>query len=913
MTRFERIVMALIVLALVVVPIALRDVFFEDEGPSLEQKTGDLGGGEATSRITRRTGNVPYFPTSAPTTRPAESRPVEAVVLPVAGTIGGVVRDPTGLPISGAKVKSTLYFPPGEMNYGLVAEHIAEALSGDDGAYRLEVPGHGAYRLTATRPGCQPAMRDAVRAGATVDLVLEPGGSLVGIVTGELTKKPVPNAKITLRRDPSNWSETLTTDAKGVFSLDTLFVGKIYVTIEHPSFVPTVDCPIEIAPDGPTSKDFILGNGKRIVGSVCDAQKQPIAGATVTSGPKTTTTDATGEFELAGFGADTQSVSVYADGFLTNWASVNLAGSREEARITVELAKGGALTGDCLDETGKGIVGVEIKVFESYDDSYMYETGDTRFGTKTDQDGRWRVTGVGSRNWGGYRVRARKDGFADAYSKQVQISEEGATVEVRIVMTSGGTISGIVSDETGRPIEGAKVALNPASVGEWSQQGKKSLNEALSDAEGRYSFTRLGEQSYYLSAVAKGFASQYKSDLKIVGRTILDSVNVTLERGEPLKGVVKSEDGLPVKDANVTVQSRTSWANAVTDEHGEYAITNVGVGPFTANASAQGFSNDRKKDVYPDNGRIDFELKKNGYVWGKVIDAATNLPIKGASVELANANDKQGRRSWGRNSVSSTQTDREGKWKIHFQDGSYKIIVNAKGYLTHEQTGISISLTAEPDEITVAMVSGGAVEGWVTDDRGSPLQGVLVMASRQGMEAPEFIQGAQSEADGYFYFGSLKEGMYDFVFTLDQVMPPIYEKDIGVSSGSLPQLRIRSRRRAEIWVSAVGPNDQPLEWLQFSVEDPTGGFLAMNYARWLDGKSVFKPASQKWYWLQGRDGFRIADLPPGAFKIRAYREGMQPFEQELIVSDGGSSQIKLELKPIEKKTAVESPNDDNDR
>lgn len=909
MPRFERIVIGLIVLALVAVPIALRDVFFDDDGPSLEQKVGDLGDGETTSRITRRASNIPNFATSAPSTQPSESRPVETSVLPVAGTIGGVVRDPTGLPIAGARVKSTLYFPPGEMNFGLLAEHVAQTVSAEDGTYRLEVPGHGAYRLTAVRAGCQPAVKDAVRAGATVDLILSPGGALIGVVTAELSKKPVHNAKITLRRDPSNWTETLTTDDKGVFQIDALFIGKIYVTIEHPSFVPTVDSPVEIILEQPTTKDFVLSNGKRIVGNVLDPQKQPIAGATVTAGPKTTVTDVTGEFELAGFSADTHTLSVFADGFLTNWVSVNLAGSREEARVTVDLAKGGALTGDCLDETGKGIAGVEIKVFESYDDSYMYETGDTRFRTTTDEDGRWRVTGVGSRNWGGYRVRARKDGFADAYSKQVQISEEGATVDVRLLLTTGGTISGVVSDETGRPIEGAKIALNPASVGEWSQQGRKSLQEALTDAEGRYSFSRLGEQSYYLSAVAKGFASQWRSDLKIVGRTILDAVNLTLERGEPLKGVVKSEDGKPVKDANVTIQSRTSWANAVTDELGEYSMTNVGGGPFTANASAQGFSNDRKKDVYPDQGRIDFELKKNGYAWGKVVDAATNLPIKGASVELVNANDKQGRRSWGRNSVSSTQTDREGKWKIHFQDGSYKIVVNAKGYLQHEQSGVSIFLSAEPEEITVAMVSGGAVEGYVTDDRGNPLQNVIVMAARQGLEAPEYIQGGQTEADGYFYFGSLKEGMYDFVFTLDQIMAPVFERDIGVSSGTLPQMRVRAKKRSEIWITAVGPNDQPLDWLQFSVEDLNGGFLGMNYTRWSDGKSVFKPVSQKWYWLQGRDGFRIADLPPGSFKLRAFREGMQPFEQELIVSDGGTSQIRLELKPIEKKTAGEGDND----
>jgi hypothetical protein len=906
MARLEKSFFSVAVILVIGLPFLVKAAFFPADDDVIEAEGRYLAAADTdAARSAIRRASAPHSRPAESRPAPAESRPAAAAPRASARCIAGFVADAAGSPVAGVSVESVLYFPPGEVNYALVSEHVAKAATNEAGLFALDVPGHGFYRVTASHPLFQPVVRERVTAGEVLDLRLEPGGALVGGVLTDEPRRPIAAAKITIRRDKTAWSVSATTDAAGCFEIGGLFAGALYVSIDHPDFVGVSDQVLELAADAPTRKDFVLGRGKRIYGTVADSKRMPVAGAKVSSGPvKATVTDERGEFSFGGFAPDLHQISIVAEGYLTSWQHVNLSGSREEAKIDCVLNAGGTISGDVLDETGKAMRGVEVKVFESYDDGnsydssggWMWDNGNTRYQTTTDDDGRFKVTGVGVRNWGGYRVRARLAGLADAYSPQLQLPADGATVDVHLLLTAGGTISGTVSDDRGAAIAGVKIALNPTAVNEWTNQGRRALAEVMSDAQGRFLFTRLGEQSYHISAFAAGFATQWRGDLKIIGRTVLDNVDLTLERGEPIHGKITNEEQQPIADATVTVQSSKSYGNAVTNAQGEFTLANVGAGPFSATAQAAGYSYERKKDIYPDKGRIDFELKRNGYVWGICIDAETKEPVKGATVELQSATNDRSRGYW-RQNAAQVQTDRAGAFKLYAKDGQYKLGIRAKGYVDHVTQNVMVSVSAQPEEMKIELVSGGAAEGWVYDHKGDPLRGAQVYVRDQRDEKAEFTQAGATEGDGYFYVGSLKDGTYDFAFQFNEQIPMCFEGNVIVGSSALPQLRVRAGKPSPLSIIAVGPDDQPLDWLQIHLTSAPGIDFTLSYSRWTDGRAYFRTARQKSYWLDRQTQMRVGDVPPGSYTLVATRDGLTPLRREVVVLNGELNEVVLKLEP----------------
>src|SRR5262245_17310120 len=74
-----------------------------------------------------------------------------------------------------------------------------------------------------------------------------------------------------------------------------------------------------------------------------------------------------------------------------------------------------------------------------------------------------------------------------------------------------GSISGRVIDAvTGAPIAGARLVLNQADA----------ISNATTDADGRYTFTKLGNGSYQLRVVtAPGFLTRAFGDEPLIGPT----------------------------------------------------------------------------------------------------------------------------------------------------------------------------------------------------------------------------------------------------------------------------------------------------------------------------------------------------------------------------------------------------------
>ncbi|MBI3975070.1 MAG: carboxypeptidase regulatory-like domain-containing protein [Armatimonadetes bacterium] len=184
----------------------------------------------------------------------------------------------------------------------------------------------------------------------------------------------------------------------------------------------------------------------------------------------------------------------------------------------------GGISGTVRDGTGAPIGGafVEAFAFSGCCDSGSALTG---------PDGTYTISGLTPDS---YRVYASADGYvAEFYddtlditqSTPVVVSDGTVTPGIDFALSSGGSISGVVTeDPSGAPIEGAIVDAILA-------EGCCSFGVAVTAADGTYTIEDLSGTSYLVFASAQGFASEYYDDTTDV--SLATAVSVTVGANTP--------------------------------------------------------------------------------------------------------------------------------------------------------------------------------------------------------------------------------------------------------------------------------------------------------------------------------------------------------------------------------------------
>jgi hypothetical protein len=200
--------------------------------------------------------------------------------------VAGTVLDPDGHPVSGAVVSATAA-ASGASGGFLVAE------TGLDGRYTIQGIDPGVYRVTATSPGFKVATAypvELVEGGGvvTVDIALEPGGSLRGRLVDDFGNGIAGAALLVAPAgivDPwGGGAATAVTDVNGSFSLTTPGDGPLDVTALPTGWAPVVLTGI-LPPAG--DEDLLLraGHGGSLRVVVVDVEGSPLGGVTLIARP----------------------------------------------------------------------------------------------------------------------------------------------------------------------------------------------------------------------------------------------------------------------------------------------------------------------------------------------------------------------------------------------------------------------------------------------------------------------------------------------------------------------------------------------------------------------------------------------------------------------------------------------------
>ena len=202
---------------------------------------------------------------------------------------------------------------------------------------------------------------------------------------------------------------------------------------------------------------------------------------------------------------------------------------------------------------------------------------------------------------------------------------------VDLQFQQGKLVGGVVQDQDGHPIIGAKVKVNkivdlPKLAYYWF-----NVAELTTDANGRWQW--------------KGVPSDldtFQVDIEhpdfVAGDNRLQSGIqgvYTMKRGQKVTGRVLTAEGTPIEAANVLLGFHHNWAGAshvTTDFDGRFTFKNCKPGESLVTVEVDDFSPDQREVVVGKQEDVgEFRLAKGHTMRVRIVDSNGN-PIKGATL-----------------------------------------------------------------------------------------------------------------------------------------------------------------------------------------------------------------------------------------------------------------------------------------
>jgi hypothetical protein len=324
--------------------------------------------------------------------------------------------------------------------------------------------------------------------------------------------------------------------------------------------------------------------GGRLSGTVFGSDANPVDGGIVSFQPDPQPSWPWSIFQLVGL----PSVSIHPDGSFTTPPFpagdylVHVApggpgrGAAVQGSVTIvagatttinpPLAAGGRIAGHVMDGVSP-IEGALVSVFSNSDEAGSSVTG------LTDATGAYFVGDVlpGS----GYSVMVSKPGFATQRVDGIAVVADATTDDVDFTLATGLVLSGTVRDAEGDEIPYANVGVNSASGGFGTS--------VVADEFGYYEVTDLAADFYDISAyLPPEFIPTLISGFELTASSALD---LTLERGGSIRGVVYDASGAPLEGAFVSANG-PGFDSTNSDFDGSYLLDGLAPGTYTVTAQA---------------------------------------------------------------------------------------------------------------------------------------------------------------------------------------------------------------------------------------------------------------------------------------------------------------------------------------
>jgi 5-hydroxyisourate hydrolase-like protein (transthyretin family) len=603
----------------------------------------------------------------------AKSRTLKIVLHPAA-YLAGVVTDPGGRPLVGAKLAELGEDP--------------RIVTRTDGAGRFRLGPFGAdgdTNIAVSLAGYTKLYQTFKAPQSDLQLVLSQGGVLRGRVVDAATRTPLTEFRIAFeprmedvmdRREPS-----AVTARDGRFELKDVAAGPRTITALARGYLPGEVHGIEIIPGEPTSEVLIeLQRGITLRGRVIDkVSGKPLAGARISYGDSSAarvdealgsrhapaTSDARGLFVLEGLPTGTLTIRAGASKHTELLRRMVLT---QDASVELALSRGATLAGQVVAADGVTPVKAE----------YQLRQGNSAMGASTDEQGRFEIQHKAA---GRYQLSASTKTQVTPL-KEVTVIEDEQLLGIKLVLQAApmirGTITGLSPAELTQLQIGADEA-GRAPDGRWWWHGHGKLLQQSPNVE-------IDGTAYRLRPFQSPFQSRSSPTIVIAGPargpqvqkriTVPErgdvSVDFDFAGGMQVAGRVTLA-GKPTADILMVAlpdEDQPVAGFTQTTANGEYRFADLARGTYRI-----GPANIKLMRLQMTGNVVqDFELPALE-VSGRASDAATGQPLSEVRVEL---------RATQADAVTvgnSVLTDREGDFKLdQLAPGEYVLTLQRAGY-----------------------------------------------------------------------------------------------------------------------------------------------------------------------------------------------------------------------------------------
>lgn len=398
-----------------------------------------------------------------------------------------------------------------------------------------------------------------------------------------------------------------------------------------------------------TSAEPNHGDGNAEVHVVDAETGEPIAGALVRrSGFDVSkdecVTDENGRFrtQRPSSRAPRSALHVFAPGYapsIVSWDKSATVVAGEADRDEVRLVRGVVIGGSVVDEDGRPISGVTVRVGGRRGFSWRNHYSMDGVVRVTGADGRWECN-VLREDFEHLEIRLAHPDYQDdeqAVSAKVLTPETLLARAATFEMKRGRTITGRVVDPDGNPIEGATV-----QVGELRDSWDK-LPWVSTGSDGGFAFSSAALDDLPVAAVAPGLAP----DMVMAKAGSDQPVVLTLAPGRTLRLLVSESEGVPLAEfawvqfgswrgarvlsqnfLNREVGKRDShYLEKITDARGRWVWKNAPADEVGLRIRC--FDNQRVKDVSVTAREAVWHINMGSglSISGRVIDAETREPV----------------------------------------------------------------------------------------------------------------------------------------------------------------------------------------------------------------------------------------------------------------------------------------------
>lgn len=322
----------------------------------------------------------------------------------------------------------------------------------------------------------------------------------------------------------------------------------------------------------------------------------------------------------------------------------------------------------------------------------------------------------------------------------------------------GGIISGLVQDQTGNPVVGARVEARRLS-------GSLSGDNSVTNYEGRYHLDSLPAGAYEIVVLPP------EDSFLAIRREILGVLNglttrydFTLREGGGIKGWVAGPSGEPVERLTIKLQKNGRIISVViTDAEGLYQFRNIPPDEYELRfefpqAEIPGTLKVivKPEKITTQNTILNIEKPPLGSIAGRV-ETESGMPIPQANIYVRGLN-------------GMIQTDLEGDFHItNLPSKTYTLIIVPPNELPLVKKRITVSvLEGETIIRKIILEKAGRILGQVRDEKGEPVADAYIEVNLRDANNNFVDRGsALSDLKGQYSINDLIPGDYKL-----DVQPP---------------------------------------------------------------------------------------------------------------------------------------------